>query len=239
MVYEARRDRHRLDQRTNRSNPGRPRQPDIHQIAFETVPWPTEERDLIFELFADQAKPSVLCRANFLLGERFATAVQTVVAGAGLQLSQIDLIGCHGQTIWHDVIDGHVTSTLQLGEPAVIAARTGITTVGNLRVADVAVGGHGAPLASTFDWHFLRPAPNLNGVAGGWRAVQNIGGIGNVTFLPPVGSDAPPLAFDTGPGNALIDWAAGQATAGASTYDQDGVLATQGLRLSPATGNRG
>jgi len=213
--------------------PGRPGNLSIHQIAFETVPWPAAERELIFDLFADRAAPSVVCRANFLLGERFAVAVQAVLAGAGLPPQAIDLIGCHGQTIWHDVVDGRVTSTLQLGEPAVIAARTGITTVGNLRVADVAVGGHGAPLASTFDWHFLRPAANLNGVTGGWRAVQNIGGIGNVTFLPPQGSAAPPLAFDTGPGNALIDWAAGEATDGAWTYDRDGALAARGTILPP------
>ena len=123
--------------------------------------------------------------------------------------------------------NGRVTSTLQIGEPAVIAARTGVTTVADFRVADVAEGGQGAPLVSAFDWHLLRPAP----ASGGWRAVQNIGGIGNVTFLPPQDAAAAPLAFDTGPGNALIDWAAGAATGGAWTYDRDGELASEGRVL--------
>ncbi|HAJ34978.1 MAG TPA: anhydro-N-acetylmuramic acid kinase [Chloroflexi bacterium] len=201
----------------------------IVQQAFATVPWPAAERALIFDLFAGQGTPADLCRANFRLGEIFAAAVQQVAAAAGIALASLDLIGSHGQTIWHDVTaDGRVTSTLQIGEPAVIAARTGVTTVGNFRVADVAAGGQGAPLVSIFDWLLLRPPPALNSVIGGWRAAQNIGGIGNVTFLPPVDCDAAPLAFDTGPGNVLIDWAARFASNGALTYDDGGVLARQG-----------
>jgi anhydro-N-acetylmuramic acid kinase len=181
----------------------------IEQRAFATVSWPDAERALIFDLFAGQGTPADLCRANFRLAEVFAAAVQQVAADAGIPLASLDLIGSHGQTIWHDVTaDGRVTSTLQLGEPAVIAARTGVTTVGNLRVADIAAGGQGAPLVSITDWLLLRPPPAHNGVNGGWRAAQNIGGIGNVTFLPPTDLDAAPLAFDTGPGNVLIDWAA-------------------------------
>lgn len=201
----------------------------IEQRAFATVPWPDAERALIFDLFAGRATPADLCRANFRLAEVFAAAVQQVAAEAGIALAGLDLIGSHGQTIWHDVTaDGRVTSTLQIGEPAVIAAHTGVTTVGNLRVADVAAGGQGAPLVSIFDWLLLRPPPVLHGVSGGWRAAQNIGGIGNVTFLPPTDHAAAPLAFDTGPGNVLIDWAARFATDGALSYDQDGALARQG-----------
>ncbi len=201
----------------------------IEQRAFATVPWREAERALIFELFAGRGTPADLCRANFRLAEVFSAAVQQVADDAGIALASLDLIGCHGQTIWHDVTaDGRVTSTLQIGEPAVIAARTGVTTVGNLRVADVAAGGQGAPLVSIFDWLLLRPPPALHGVTGGWRAAQNIGGIGNVTFLPPVDCDAAPLAFDTGPGNVLIDWAARFASNGALTYDVDGALARQG-----------
>jgi anhydro-N-acetylmuramic acid kinase len=201
----------------------------VRQAGFVAVPWPEDRRRLIFDLFANQAPPAELCRANFALGETFAGAVATALTQLGLSTAEIDLIGSHGQTIWHDVADGHVTSTLQIGEPAVIAARTGVTTVANFRVADVAEGGQGAPLVSAFDWHLLRPAPAL----GGWRAVQNIGGIGNVTFLPPHGDATPPLAFDTGPGNALIDWAAGAATGGAWTYDQEGELASEGRVIAP------
>ncbi|MFO7634972.1 MAG: anhydro-N-acetylmuramic acid kinase [Caldilinea sp.] len=201
----------------------------IDQRAFATVPWPEAERALIFELFAGRGTPADLCRANFRLAEVFADAVQQVAADASIPLTSLDLIGSHGQTIWHDVTaDGRVTSTLQIGEPAVIAARTGVTTVGNFRVADVAAGGQGAPLVSIFDWLLLRPPAKLNGVEGGWRAAQNIGGIGNVTFLPPIGVDVAPLAFDTGPGNVLIDWAARFTSGGALTYDHDGALAQQG-----------
>jgi anhydro-N-acetylmuramic acid kinase len=206
----------------------------IQMLAFATWPWPEAERALIFDLFAGRGTPADLCRANFRLAEVFADAVQRVAADAGLPLSSLDLIGSHGQTLWHDVAgDGRVTSTLQIGEPAVIAARTGVTTVGDFRVADVAVGGQGAPLVSVFDWLLLRPLPALHGVAGGWRAVQNIGGIGNVTFLPPVDLDAAPLAFDTGPGNVLIDWAVRFVSGGELTYDQDGRLAGQGRVSEP------
>ncbi|MCX6047200.1 MAG: anhydro-N-acetylmuramic acid kinase [Chloroflexi bacterium] len=204
----------------------------IRQLAFETIPWPTATRHEIFELFGGATTTAALCRANFKLGEVMAAAALITLARAGLDQTAIDLIGSHGQTLWHDVQAGHVTSTLQMGELAVITARTGVTTVGNFRVADVAVGGQGAPLVSTFDWYLLRPPAHLNASHGGWRAVQNIGGIGNVTFLPPLGVAAAPLAFDTGPGNALIDWAAGQATGGAWQYDVDGQLAAAG-RVAP------
>jgi anhydro-N-acetylmuramic acid kinase len=197
--------------------------------AFATVPWPAAERALIFDLFAGRGTPAEVCRANFRLAAVFADAVKRVAAAAAIPLARLDLIGCHGQTIWHDVsADGRVTSTLQIGEPAVIAAHTGVTTIGDLRVADVAAGGQGAPLVSITDWLLLRPPSTLNGVAGGWRAAQNIGGIGNVTFLPPVDCDAAPLAFDTGPGNVLIDWAVRIVSNGERAYDEDGALARQG-----------
>ena len=125
--------------------------------AFDTISWPAEQRALIFSLFAWSGSPADLCRANFALGESFAAAVLAVLHQVGWTPAQVDLIGCHGQTIWHDVQYGRVTSTLQIGEPAVIAARTGATTVGNFRAADVAVGGQGALLVSTFDWDCLRP----------------------------------------------------------------------------------
>lgn len=121
-------------------------------------------------------------------------------------------------------------NTLQIGDPSVIAVLTGITTVGNFRVADVAAGGQGAPLASTFDWLLLRPPPRS-----GWRAVQNIGGIGNVTLLPPMPSaesdgSAPaeePIAFDTGPGNVFIDLAAAACNPELK-YDVDGKIGRRG-----------
>lgn len=209
---------------------GRPGSLSITQIAFETRPWPAPERELIFRLFECNAPTDLICRANFILAERFATAALEAINTAGLTRNAIDLIGSHGQTLWHDVdaASGTVTSTMQIGDPSVIATRTGITTVGNFRTADVAAGGQGAPLVSIFDWLLLRPQENLNGIHQGWRAVQNIGGIGNVTFLPPQGINAQPLAFDTGPGNALMDWAVSEMTGGQQVFDEGGRLARQG-----------
>ena len=155
-----------------------------------------------------------ICRLNVEIGERFAEAIGDYAAVA-------DLIGSHGQTIWHDVIeDGSVTSTLQIGAAGVIAERTGLTTISNFRERDVAAGGQGAPLTAYVDWLLLRHPEH-------WRAVQNIGGMGNVTFLPPLSdTSSAMLAFDTGPGNALIDAAMLQLTGKA--YDQDGLFATSG-----------
>lgn len=217
----------------------------IKQLAFTTVPWTTESRHKIFALIQEATTASALCEANFQVAYTFADVLLEVLAQEGIEHDSIDLIASHGQTIWHNVVDGHVTSTLQIGDPSVLAARTGITTVGNFRTADVAVGGQGAPLVSLYDWYFLRPTPNasiskeealdkndsspsLSSAPAQWRAVQNIGGIGNVTFLPPLDHDGLPIAFDTGPGNLYIDWAAILATNGRTTYDKDGELAKAG-----------
>jgi anhydro-N-acetylmuramic acid kinase len=107
---------------------------------------------------------------------------------------------------------------LQIAQPAVIAARTGVTTSGDLRAADMAVGGQGAPLVSFFDALFFQHPTRR-------RALQNIGGIANVTFITPT---APPVAFDTGPGNSLINAAVRHYSGGAQTFDQDGALARSG-----------
>ena len=200
--------------------------PKMRQLGFESVPWPPRDRELIGRLMAGRGETRDVSRAGFQLAEQFALAALRVADSWGLAIDEIDLIGSHGQTVWHEVEEsGTVQSTLQIGEAAVIAERTGVTTVADFRVADVAAGGQGAPLIPIFDRIFLCPPAGL----GGCRAVQNIGGIGNVTFLPPEGSLAPSLAFDTGPGNVLIDWAAARATDGALLFDREGELASRGL----------
>lgn len=171
----------------------------------------------------EQSRVDEVCQLNADLGEHFAEAARAVISGAGLAVSEVDLIGSHGQTVWHMVDpDGRATSTLQLTEAAIIAERTGITTISNFRPRDIAAGGQGAPLTSYADWLLLRHPTH-------WRAVQNLGGIGNVTFLPPITDHtSPPLAFDTGPSNALIDAASEILTQGAQSYDRNGQLAAQG-----------
>jgi len=199
--------------------------PQMRQIAFESLQWGREEREIIELLIAGRGDAQTVSRAGFMLGKQFAEAAFQVVEKSGLTLEEIDLVGSHGQTVWHEVGEGGtVQSTLQIGEAAVIAEKTGLTTVADFRVADVAAGGQGAPLIPIFDQFFLRPEAGSEGC----RAVQNIGGIGNVTFLPPEGRSDGILAFDTGPGNVLIDWAAAHATDGALHFDEDGELAARG-----------
>lgn len=164
-----------------------------------------------------------LSELNFALGELFAQAALKVIETGGYTPAQVDLIGSHGQTFWHAVqADGRVTSTFQLGEASVIAERTGITTIHNFRPRDVAAGGQGAPLTTYIDWLLLRHPTK-------WRAIQNIGGISNVTFLPPrADAHTAPLGFDIGAGNALIDSLVTLITEGAQAYDRDASLARQG-----------
>ena len=201
--------------------------------------FPPELRAELFACFdPDSSSVDRLCRLNFALGREFGTAVLEAVQDTGLTMEKIDLIGSHGQTVWHEPpINGILTpdaqrsgvgSTLQLGEPALIAELTGVPVVSNFRTRDMAVGGQGAPLVPLADWLLLSHPTQT-------RAAQNIGGIANVTFLPAFGEDNETqrnengvIAFDTGPGNMLIDEAARLATNGAWEYDHDGELAAQG-----------
>jgi len=202
---------------------GAPPELTVELLHFTCVPFKPEVRQQIFGLF-DPATGTVdrICHMNFALGELFGAAALQAIASAGLTVADIGLIGSHGQTIYH-AVDAHspVKSTLQIGEPAVIAHRTGITTVADFRVADVAAGGQGAPLVSYVDWLLFRHPQRT-------RAVQNIGGIANVTYLSTSDDPSDVLAFDTGPGNMLIDYAASRATDGAWRCDRDGTLAARG-----------
>lgn len=116
----------------------------LQQLAFQTRPWTAAIRQNIFACFEQALSAAAFCRINFALADAFAGAVEQGLAAVNIPLSSIDLIASHGQTRWHDVINGQVGSTLQLSDPSVIAVRTGITTIGNFRVADVAAGGQGA-----------------------------------------------------------------------------------------------
>ena len=205
----------------------------VELLAFGSHPFESEVRDRIFNLFQPEtSRVDEICQMNFLIGEAFADAALTVIREAELDVGEIDLIGSHGQTVYHlppQTGAQYIPSTLQLGEPAVIAHRTGIPTVANFRVADLAAGGQGAPLVPYVDFLLFRRTDRT-------VALQNIGGISNVTLIPaPVtgssrtgaaGSDV--LASDTGPGNMIIDSVMEILTDGEKKYDSAGQFAAQG-----------
>jgi anhydro-N-acetylmuramic acid kinase len=160
--------------------------------------------------------PSEYCRLNFELGGWLADAAIEVMAEAGLARDEIAAIASHGQTIWHE--PGH--STWQTGEAAVIAERTGVDVISDFRVRDVAAGGQGAPLVPIADAMLFSSQTE-------WRGLQNLGGIGNVTVVPPRGAIEGVRAFDTGPGVAVIDGVT-RAIRPELAYDVDGKLALAG-----------
>ena len=187
--------------------------------------------DFICRKYSDAAKKLLLSPGslnaaslsdlNFLLGQEFAAAVFDLLRKAALKTTDVDLVGTHGQTIFHNPpsLGGNVSSTLQLGEADVICEATGITTVGDFRTRDVAAGGEGAPLIPYVDYLLFSKA-GKNVIA------QNIGGISNCTLV--TGELAELLAFDTGPGNSLIDSVARLASGGEKGFDEDGAMAKQG-----------
>ena len=202
---------------------GAPPRLDWELLSFVTLPMTAELRQEIFAAFRPETGTvDKLCQLNFTLGEWFAKASLEAVKAANLTPAQVDFIGSHGQTVWHIPPNSGegVASTLQLGNPAVIAERTGITVVSDFRSRDMAAGGQGAPLVPFVD-NLLLNHPTLS------RAVQNIGGIGNVTWLP-AGGAGEAFGFDTGPGNMLLDRAAEVLTQGQMHCDMDGKMAFAG-----------
>lgn len=163
------------------------------------------------------------------MGELFAAAAMRCLSEAGLGPGAADLAACHGQTICHlpDAVDAggfQLRTTLQIGSAPLIAARLGLPVISDFRRADMALGGQGAPLAPYADWVlFAKP--------GSARAIQNLGGIGNVTYL--AGPPEEMIAFDTGPANMVLDAAVRTLTEGRLRFDEDGRMASRG-RISPA-----
>ena len=187
---------------------------DTELVAFVVTPYTDEQRERLRRSLVSSSTAEY-CRLGFDLGEWLARAAVAVLAEAGLPRDEIRAIGSHGQTLWHE--PGH--STWQIGEAAVIAERTGVAVVSDFRVRDVAAHGQGAPLVPIAD------ALLFSG--GRWRALQNIGGIGNVTVVPPNGDLRAVRAFDTGPGVAVIDGVV-RRLAPEMSYDVDGELASSG-----------
>jgi anhydro-N-acetylmuramic acid kinase len=167
-----------------------------------------------------------ISQLNFLLGEKFADAAIAACRKFRVPRSRIAVIGSHGQTVFHQGVAARfcgraVASTLQIGEPSVIAARTGITTVGDFRPADMAAGGQGAPLVPFVDYVLYRHKRM-------GRVALNIGGIANLTAIPAGAAIEDVFAFDTGPGNMVIDALVRRFTGGRRAFDQNAEMARRG-----------
>ncbi|MDI3092495.1 anhydro-N-acetylmuramic acid kinase AnmK [Priestia megaterium] len=198
----------------------------VKLLHFITMPFsPQLKKEIEQALSFEHSNVQLICSLNFKLGYAFADAVKKVCQEARFSLEKIDAIGSHGQTIYHQPYASGSTamSTLQIGEPAVIAYETKTKVVANFRVMDMAAGGQGAPLVP----HTERILYSHDDRA---RLLQNIGGIGNVTLIPPKKSPIPVVAFDTGPGNMMIDEACQQLFN--VSFDENGRLAAEGKIIS-------
>ncbi|MGA9813746.1 MAG: anhydro-N-acetylmuramic acid kinase, partial [Terriglobales bacterium] len=210
----------------------RPRAFDPSKLSFEFVaqaeyPYPKAVRQAVLQAMnAQQASVADLARLNFLLAELYAEAI---LATQRRFRMKVELIGCHGQTLYHqgepaNFLGRKLTVTWQTGEGAVIAARVGVPVVSDFRPADMAAGGKGAPLVPFLDYLLYRDRRI-------GRIVQNIGGIANLTAIPAGASAKQVTAFDTGPGNMVID-AVTERLFG-RPYDRDGRIAASGAVLEP------
>jgi anhydro-N-acetylmuramic acid kinase len=193
-----------------------------------SIPFRREIRETILRVANGAPSSSAeISELNFTLGNLFADAVIEACRRFRVPLSSVALIGSHGQTIFHQGSPSrvrgarHPASTLQIGEPAIIAVRTGVTTIGDFRPADIAVGGQGAPLVPFVDYLLYRDAKI-------GRVALNIGGIANVTVIPARAKPKDVFAFDTGPGNMIIDALMQHFSAGKVRFDFNAEFAITG-----------
>ncbi len=199
----------------------------VQLIDFETYPYSKEVKELaIAAATPTRSSLDLICYLNFKLGDIFAEAVQNILNKAGIKHNRVSFIGSHGHTIRHlpegaPGFQDKLPSTLQMGEPSVIAERTGIKTVADFRPRDMAAGGLGAPLAPLA--HFLLFFSKSES-----RIIHNIGGISNLTYLPKNGIIDEVIAFDTGPGNMMIDGLVSKLSHGEKQYDKNGEWAARG-----------
>ena len=191
-------------------------------VGFATTPYPPADRARIrAAISSGGARDLALIDRD--LGLWFAGAFRALLGELGIDASDVAAIGSHGQTVWHEPpVAGGTGATFQLGGPSYLAEALGRPVVGDFRTRDVAAGGQGAPLVPWADWVMLRRP-------GRGRALQNIGGMANVTFLPRDGDLGGVRGFDTGPGVALIDRAAQLASDGVDAWDVNGRRAAQGV----------
>jgi anhydro-N-acetylmuramic acid kinase len=186
----------------------------IHEYSFEIN---TSLRKILFDLATiKEVNVDLLVESHFLLAQEYAKAVNKALIESKIETKQIRAIGLHGQTIRHLPKSG---ATFQLGSGPAVAARTEIDVISDFRSADIALGGQGAPLMPMFDYHFLK-SDEVN------RICLNIGGIGNITFLPAKAQEEDVIAFDTGPGNMIID--ALMLAFFGKPFDEGGAIAKSG-----------
>lgn len=191
----------------------------VDLLKYKTKPYPDKLKERLMNL-TEGGNVESLCRANFQVGEQFSVAAQEIIESSG---GKPELIGSHGQTVCHlpPTEKREETYTLQIGEPDVIAERTGITTIADFRIRDVAAGGEGAPLIPYVDFKLFQ-SDSTN------RASINLGGIANVTYLPAGGTLDDVLAFDTGPSNMILDQLVRDLTDGEKEFDRGGKMASPG-----------
>ena len=198
----------------------------IRPVAFHTAPYNARVRKATLGVSNTTTTTAEIACLHFLLGQLYANAVQETCRRANIPLDSIDLVGCHGQTIYHQgerapFLGRPVAATLQIGEASMIAEQLGVPVVSDFRTRDVAAGGKGAPLVPYVDYLLFRHPKR-------GRVALNIGGIANVTAIPPSAKPEDVIAFDTGPGNMVIDALANEFTHGRRHFDRDGRIAAQG-----------
>jgi anhydro-N-acetylmuramic acid kinase len=204
----------------------------VELCSFLFIPFPAAVREkILYVAGGGGVDAAELCRLKTLLGQLYGEACLALCRQAGVGPDQVDLVGCHGQTVWHipqpeEYLGRTLAGTLQIGEDALIAQAMGCPVVGDFRVRDMAAGGQGAPLVPYTEWLLYREAERT-------VALQNIGGIGNVTVLPAGCALEEVTAFDTGPGNMVMDALVRRLTGGERSYDEGGRLAAAGTVSRP------
>ena len=198
----------------------------VSPLAFHAVPYPKLVREAVLAVSNSMTHTAVIARLSFLLGELYAAALLSTCRRARIRPDSIAVAGLHGQTVFHEgapveYLGRRVSSTLQIGEAAVLAERTGLHVVSNFRERDIAASGQGAPLVSLVDYLLFRHRRI-------GRVALNIGGIANITFIPAAAPRDRVIAFDTGPGNMVIDALVSHLTGGRELYDRGGRIARRG-----------
>lgn len=198
----------------------------VQPIAFHTVPYPPLVRQAILAVSNSMTHTATIARLHFVLGELYAAAVRETCRRKRVPLDSIALAGMHGQTIFHEgesieYLGHRVASTMQIGEAAILAERTGLRTISNFRERDMAAGGKGAPLVPCVDYLLFRHRRI-------GRVALNIGGIANISVLPAGADREDVIAFDIGPGNMVVDALVAHHTQGREHFDRGGRIARAG-----------